>query len=75
MFNEIFKFFSENDLISSNQSSFKPCGYYVNHQVSITREVYKSFDEHYEVRGAILHFSKAFDSTWDDGIIFKVAQI
>ena len=51
MFNEIPKFFIENEHISSNQSGFKSGDRCVNQLGSITHEIYKSFDEGHEVRG------------------------
>ena len=74
MFNEMFKFFIENELISSNQSGFKPGDSCVNQLVSITHEIYKSFDEGHEVRCVFLGISKTFDKVWNDGIIFKLTQ-
>ena len=44
MFNEMFKFCIENELILSNQSRFKPGDSYVNQLASITHEIYKTFD-------------------------------
>ena len=74
MFNEMFKFFIENELISSNQSGFKPGDSCVNQLVSIIHEIYKSFDKGHEVRSVFLDISKAFDKIWYDGIIFKLTQ-
>ena len=74
IFNEMSKFFIENDLISSNQSSFKPGDSSINLLLSITHDIYKSFDCGYEVRGVSLDISKAFDKVWHDGIIFKLEQ-
>ena len=74
MFNEMFNFFIENELISSNRSGFKLGDSCVNQLVSITHEIYKSFDESHEVRGVFLDISKAFDKVWHDGIIFKLTQ-
>ena len=74
MFNGMFKFLTENERISSNQSGFKPGDSYVNQLVSITHEIYKSFDEGHEVRGAFLDISKASDKVWHDGIILKLTQ-
>ena len=42
--------------------------------LSITREIYKSFDEGFEVRGVFLDISKAFDRVWHDGLIFKLQE-
>ena len=74
MFNEMFKFFIENELISSNQSGFKPGDSCINQLLSITHEIYKSFDKGNEVKGVFLAISKAFDKVWHDGIIFKLTQ-
>ena len=74
MFNEMFKLLIENELISSNQSGFKPGDSCVNQLVSITHEIYKSFDESHEVRDVFLDISKAFNKVWYDGLIFKLTQ-
>ena len=74
MFNKMFKFFTENDLISSNQSAFTPGDFCVNQLVSVTHEIYKSFDEGHEVSGVFRDISKAFDNVWHDGIICKLTQ-
>ena len=74
IFNEMFKFFIENDLISPNQSGFKPGDSCINQLLSIIHDIYKSFDCGYEVRGVFLDISKAFDKVWHDGIIFKLEQ-
>ena len=60
MFNEMFQFFIENKLISSSQSGFKPGDSCINQLLSITHEIYSSFDEGLEVRSVFLDISKAF---------------
>ena len=74
IFNKMFKFFIEKDLISPNQSGFKPGDSCINQILSITHEIYRSFDCGYEVRGVFLDISKVFDKVWPDGIIFKLKQ-
>ena len=64
----------ENELISLNQSGFKPGDSCVNQLVPTTHEINKSFDKGYEVRGVFLDISKPFDKVWHDGIIFKLTQ-
>ena len=59
IFNEMFKFFIENELISPNQSGFK-LDSSINQLLAITHEIYKSFDNGFELRGVILDISKAF---------------
>ena len=44
MYNSLFEYFIENDLISQNQSGFKPGDSYINQLISITHEIYQSFD-------------------------------
>ena len=43
--NEMFTFFTESKWISPNQSRFRPGDSCVNQLLSITHEIYKSFDE------------------------------
>ena len=75
MFNEMLEFFIENKLISSGQCGFKPGDSCINQLLSITHEIYSSFDEGLDVRTVILNISKAFDKVWHDGIIFKLTQM
>ena len=70
----MFSFLIENNLISSNQSGFRPGNSCVKQLLSITHEIYKSFDNEFEVKGVFLYISKAFDKVWHEGIIFKLKQ-
>ena len=74
IFNEMFRFFIANNLISSNQSGFKPGDACINQLLSITREICKSFDNGFKLRGVFLDITKAFDKVWREGIIFKLKQ-
>ena len=44
MFNEMFEFFIENKLVSYSQSGFKLGDSCINQLLSITHEIYSSFD-------------------------------
>ena len=56
----MFEFFTQNNLITPNQSGFKTGDLCINQLISITHEIYKSFDDGYEVQSAILDMLKAF---------------
>ena len=70
----MFSFLLENNLVSPNQSGFKPGDSCINQLLSITHEIFQSFDEGFEVRSVFLDISKAFDKVWHKGLIFKPSQ-
>ena len=74
IFNEPLSFFPANNFLASNQSGFKPGDSCVNQLLSITHEIYSSFDDGFEVRSVFLDISKAFEKIWHKGIIFKLKQ-
>ena len=59
----MFELFIRKDLISQNQSGFKPGDPYINQLQAITHEIYKSFDACLDVRAVFLDISKAFDKS------------
>ena len=74
MYNSLFEYFIQNDLISPYQSGFKPGDSCTNQLISITHKIYQSFDGGFEARGVFLDISKAFDKVWHDGLIYKLKQ-
>ena len=50
IYNEMYSFFIENDLISSNQSGFKQGDSCINQLLSITHDIYQSIDQGYVFR-------------------------
>ena len=58
----MFLYSIENNLTSENQSGFKPGDSWVNKLLTITHQIFSSFDDNYEVRGVFLDISKAFDN-------------
>ena len=74
IYNSLFEFFIANELIYSNQSCFKPGDSCIKQLFSITHEIYKSFDDGYEVRGVFLDISKTLDKVWHSGLIYKLKQ-
>ena len=61
LFNKMYKFFNENDLLSSNQSGFQPGDACINQLLSITHGIYQSLNNDLEVRGVFLDILKDFD--------------
>ena len=51
IYNEMYSFFTENDLISSNLSGFKQGDSCINRLLSITHDIYQSLDQVCEVGG------------------------
>ena len=70
----MFEFFIRNDLISQNQSGFKPSDSCINQLLAITHEIYKFFDACLDVRAVFLDISKAFDKVWHQGLLYKLKQ-
>ena len=64
LYDSIFTFFTENSLIFQNQSGFKPGDSCTNQLLSITYQIYKSFDDGHEFRSVFLDISKAFGKLW-----------
>ena len=65
----MFPFLTKNSIISQNQSGFKPGDSCVN---QLTHELYKSFDDGFEIRSVYLDITKAFVKVWYEGINFKL---
>ena len=60
----MFEFFIQNNLITPNQTGFKTGDLCINQLISITHEIYKSFDDGYEVQSPFLDMLKAFRKVW-----------
>ena len=74
VFNEIFSFFLVNNLLAPNESDFKSGDSCINQLLSITHDIYSSFDDGFEGRSVFLDIFKAFDKVWHEEIIFKLQQ-
>ena len=70
----MYECFVENELNSSSQSGFKPEDSFINQLLSITHDIYQSFDNGFEVRGVFLDISKAFHKVWHKGLIYTLKQ-
>ena len=74
VFNALFNFFLQNKLFTPWQPGFIPGDSYVSQLLSITNEIYQSFDCHppADIRGTFLDISKASDNVWHGGLIFRL---
>ena len=74
VFNALFNFFLQNKLFTPCQSGFILCDSCVSQLLSITHEIYQSFDCHppIDIRGTFLDLSKAFDKVWHESLTFKL---
>ena len=70
----MFNFFWQNNLFTKCQSGFIPGDSCVAQLLSITHEIYQSFDyiPTRDVKGVFLDISKAFDKVWREGLLFKL---
>ena len=58
-----------------NQSGFRPGDSTINQVLSITHEIYASFEQFDETRATFLDLSKASDKTWHEGLLFKLKNL
>ena len=74
VFDSMYSFLINNNLISENQSGFRPGDSTINQLLAITTEIYNSFEKRDETRAVFLDMSKAFDKVWHEGLISKMRQ-
>ena len=58
LYNNMFSFFSENDLISPKQSGFRPGDSCTNQLLSIAHQIPSALDDGHDIRGVFLDISK-----------------
>ena len=75
-FNNLYAYLHTNNLITKNQSGFRPGDSTTNQLLYLLDEIHQAFDSttSLEVRSIFLDISKEFDKVWHDGLIFKLEQ-
>ena len=76
-YDTIFQHLTVNKLLNPNQSHFMPGDSCIHQLISITYEIYASYDVNasLEVRDVSLDISKAFDQVCHEAFIYKVKCI
>ena len=77
IFNSLFKYLENNNLLNPHQPGFRSGVSCVDQLLSITYDIYKPFDVNpsLEVRDIFLDMSKAFNRVWHEGLLFKFKRL
>ena len=72
IFNRIYKYCVEHNILTSTNSGSKPSDSAVNQLVALVNKIYQGLDDHKEVMMIFLDVSKAFDKVWHRGLLHKL---
>ena len=74
LFSNMYNHLISNNLITKNQSAFRPGDSVTNQLIFLVDKIHSSLDINLEVRSVFLDMSKAFDKVWHEGLLFKLRQ-
>ena len=76
IFEHLYAYLNEHQLITKHQSGFRPGDGTTNQLLYLVNEIHNCFEnkKSIEVRAVFLDISKAFDKVWHEGLIFKLKQ-
>ena len=74
IFDHMYNHLLSNNLITKNQSGFRPNDSVTNQLISLVNSIQSSLDNKLEIRSVYLDISKAFDKVWHEGLLFKLKQ-
>ena len=77
VFNSLYQFLEEHNLLLIHQSGFHCNDSCINQLLFIVHTLYKAFDAYptLDARGVFLDMSKAFDKVWHEGLIYKLKSM
>ena len=76
IFEHLYAYLDEHQLITKNQSGFRPGDGTTNQLLYLVNEIHECFEDKksIEVRAVFLDISKAFDKVWHQGLVFKLKK-
>ena len=78
IFNKMYTFLQNEQLLNPNESGFRPSDWYINQSLSITLETFRSYNAPppLKIKSIFLDIStKAFDKVWHEGLLYKLNPI